>query len=350
VAILSHQLVLHYKGQRDARWGRSVNHQIGNTVLRAGGGAIAATTFAAGLLFCLWSTSDSAPANAELREDRSLSIVRAVDTRPKSALSSFGDRFVFEKTKNSRGSLQLTASFDDRFLAQIKGPDATAHPSGVPGQRIPAGTTARSAAVRTSAAPVVPKRVNETRVQLASASAIPVSLSYAAAASAPSSGALTALPPNGSKPLSDFDTSRTAIYEITSQTVYLPDGRRLEAHSGFGDQMDDPRYVSIKNTGPTPPNVYVLKLRESHFRGDRAIRLIPTDRSKMYGRDGILAHSYLLGQNGQSNGCVSFADYPAFLEAFLRGEIDRLVVVERLANPPEPRTAMDWLKDLFRRS
>ena len=136
--------------------------------------------------------------------------------------------------------------------------------------------------------------------------------------------------------------------------MYLPNGRRLEAHSGFGDQMDDVRYVNQRMTGPTPPNVYELKLREELFHGVRAIRLIPTDSSKMYGRSGILAHSYLLGPNGQSNGCVSFSDYPAFLDAFLRGEVTRLVVVQRLADPPPPQAAADWLadklKDIFRRS
>jgi hypothetical protein len=35
----------------------------------------------------------------------------------------------------------------------------------------------------------------------------------------------------------------------------------------------------------------------------------------MFGRDGLLAHPYMLGPNGQSNGCVSFSDYPAFLDA-----------------------------------
>ena len=128
----------------------------------------------------------------------------------------------------------------------------------------------------------------------------------------------------------------------------------MEAHSGLGSYMDDPRYVNMKDTGPTPPNVYELKMRESLFHGVRAIRLIPADDSKMFGRDGILAHSYLLGSNGQSNGCVSFKDYAAFLDAFERGEVNRLVVVERLGDAPSPKTAADWLsnvfKDIFRRS
>src|SRR5215472_4188958 len=59
----------------------------------------------------------------------------------------------------------------------------------------------------------------------------------------------------------------------------------------------------------------------------------PLTTAKCYGRAGILAHPYMLGANGQSNGCVSLSDYPEFLNAFLRGEVTRLVVVERLENP-----------------
>lgn len=130
--------------------------------------------------------------------------------------------------------------------------------------------------------------------------------------------------------------SRTAVYDISARTVYLPGGHRLEAHSGLGDKMDNPRYVAVKNRGPTPPNVYNLSLREQPFHGVRAIRLKPVGDGNMFGRDGMLAHSYMLGPNGQSNGCVSFDDYPAFLRAFLRGEVDRLVVVARLPNSPSP--------------
>ena len=125
---------------------------------------------------------------------------------------------------------------------------------------------------------------------------------------------------------------RTAVYDIAASTVYLPNGQKLEAHSGLYDKMDDPRYVNVRMRGPTPPNVYDLTLREEMFHGVRAIRLNPVDSSKMFGRDGMLAHTYMLGPNGQSNGCVSFKNYDKFLQAFLRGEVDRLVVVGELGN------------------
>jgi hypothetical protein len=131
---------------------------------------------------------------------------------------------------------------------------------------------------------------------------------------------------NKSQPYPELD-SRTAIYDISARTVFLPSGEKLEAHSGLGEKMDDPKYVHVRMRGATPPNVYDLTLRQQLFHGVRAIRLNPVHDHKMFGRDGILAHTYMLGPNGQSNGCVSFRDYQKFLQAFLKGEIDRLVVV-----------------------
>jgi hypothetical protein len=135
------------------------------------------------------------------------------------------------------------------------------------------------------------------------------------------------------------DDSRTAIYDIAARTVYLPNGRRLEAHSGLGGFIDDPHRVHVKDRGATPPNVYNLSMRKRLFHGVRAIRLTPADESKMFGRDGMLAHSYLHGPNGQSKGCVAFKNYPEFLNAFLKGEVTRLVVVRRLETPPAPKIA-----------
>jgi hypothetical protein len=135
--------------------------------------------------------------------------------------------------------------------------------------------------------------------------------------------------PQASPTLADTD-AHTAIYDIAAHTVYLPDGRKLEAHSGIGHRLDDPHYVDAKNRGPTPPNVYQLALRERSFHGVRALRLIPVGDGRMYGRDGILAHTYMLGSNGQSNGCVAVSNYPALLQAFMSGQVDRLVVVDHL--------------------
>ena len=245
--------------------------------------------------------------------------------------TSFGERFLFD---------QKLASFDERFA----GPDISVAeaeegasnvlnyarlPSLGPGEHaIAQPATGRSAPKLAPAASSPPASAARKRVASAEASKDSIS------------------------PV-DND-SRTAIYDIAARTVYLPNGRRLEAHSGLGSHMDDARYVNLKGQGPTPPNTYKLVMREEPFHGVRAIRLVPVGDGKMFGRDGLLAHSYMLGPNGQSNGCVSFSDYPDFLDAYLKGEVDRLVVVEHLATAPGPKTASGWLpefiKDLFRRS
>jgi hypothetical protein len=245
--------------------------------------------------------------------------------------ASFGERFLFD---------QKLASFDERFagadisVAETEDGESNvlnyAHlPSPGPGEHaIAQPATGRSTPKLAPAALSPPASAARKRVATAEASKDSISPAY--------------------------DDSRTAIYDIAARTVYLPNGRRLEAHSGLGDHMDDARYVNLKRQGPTPPNTYKLVMREEPFHGVRAIRLVPVGDGKMFGRDGLLAHSYMLGPNGQSNGCVSFSDYPAFLDAYLKGEVDRLVVVEQLATAPGPKTASGWLpefiRDLFRRS
>jgi hypothetical protein len=160
---------------------------------------------------------------------------------------------------------------------------------------------------------------------------------------APAPKAAVVPPPAVAKPVAPVEAhnkapveadSRTALYDIAGHTVYMPNGEKLEAHSGLYDDLDDPRYVHVRMRGPTPPNVYDLTLRGELFHGVRAIRLNPVDENKMFGRAGMLAHTYMLGPNGQSNGCVSFKDYRKFLTAFLNGEVDRLVVVPALGKTP----------------
>jgi hypothetical protein len=124
---------------------------------------------------------------------------------------------------------------------------------------------------------------------------------------------------------------QTAVYDIAAKTVYLPDGTRLEAHSGLGSKMDDVRYSHVRMQGVTPPHIYELKPREALFHGVPALRLTPIGgEEKIYGRDGLLAHSYMLGPSGQSNGCVSFKDYYAFLDAYKNKGIRRLAVLAKV--------------------
>lgn len=140
------------------------------------------------------------------------------------------------------------------------------------------------------------------------------------AARRPLTAPAPALPPAGDGGI--------AVYDISAQSVVLPSGERLEAHSGLGESMDDPRFVHLKMRGATPPGTYDLTEREAPFHGVRALRLAPVGGSEaIHGRVGLLAHTYLLGPSGASNGCISFKDYDRFLQAYLRGEIRRVVVV-----------------------
>jgi hypothetical protein len=69
-----------------------------------------------------------------------------------------------------------------------------------------------------------------------------------------------------------------------------------KTHSGLGELIDDPHHINEKDRGARRPE---LTLRESLFHGVQALRLNP---------------------NGDSNRCVSFKDYDAFLQAFQAGQ------------------------------
>ena len=334
-------------------------------MVRLGGWSIAAgaAALASSFVFCLWLSHDgpqpaSAASYAELSADSLSRIIKSRSNASETASppSPFGERFTFDSPA-ATGSLPTAlalASFNDRF-----GGEALASARPVRSAATPRATVARvpTPTKRPAVAQSVPKAPAKDGFQLASASSDTLTLAYAAPDPANDPvipNPLKGLAPKDGDPLANIDTTHTAIYDISARTVYLPNGRRLEAHSGLGKYMDDARYVSQRMTGPTPPNVYKLKMRESLFHGVRAIRLIPQDESKMHGRSGILAHTYMLGPNGQSNGCVSFSNYSAFLEAYLSGDVTHIVVVERLSDAPSPKTAADWisntLQDIFRRS
>ena len=135
-------------------------------------------------------------------------------------------------------------------------------------------------------------------------------------------------PMMGGSPPYDKDT---AVYDITAHTVYLPDGTKLEAHSGLGSNLDDPRSARVRMRGVTPPHIYELKPRETLFHGVPALRLTPLGgEDAIYGRDGLLAHTFMLGANGDSNGCVSFRDYSAFLDAYRNKGIRKLAVLAKV--------------------
>jgi Protein of unknown function (DUF2778) len=344
-------------------------------LLRVSGGPLAAgvAAFATGFIFHIWLTADGRPATAVPGVTAGVSgdVMAGTDAKlrarseagrgaefalrwpqqasdPATPQASFGERFAFDPPSGEPA--RALASFDDRFGNAATTSSATVRSAATAAS--PRATVARAAkAIPAPRVTAEGARKPAPKMQLASASATSLPLAYAPDEKANDLGLIDRAKGPAAKdadPFAGLDANRTAVYEITSRTVYMPNGRRLEAHSGLGSHMDDPSYVAVRMTGPTPPNVYTLRMREALFHGVRAIRLLPKDESKMNGRAGILAHSYMLGASGQSNGCVSFADYPAFLEAYERGDVTHLVVVERLADVPVAlRPTSDWLSGVF---
>jgi len=166
------------------------------------------------------------------------------------------------------------------------------------------------------------------------------SLGPTLAYAAPDTAAITPTPPKTTSIFSIFSPQpirpagyddHTAVYDISGRVLYMPDGTKIEAHSGLGEFMDDPNHVDERAKGATPPDLYDLQMRESLFHGVAAIRLIPVGGDgAVFGRQGLLAHPFMMGDNGDSNGCVSIKDYDAFLKAFQDGRVTRLAVVAKI--------------------
>jgi hypothetical protein len=68
--------------------------------------------------------------------------------------------------------------------------------------------------------------------------------------------------------------------------------KKLEAHSGLGELLEDPLHVNVRMRGATPPATYVLKPREKLFHGVRAL-LNPIGSGDAMGRAGLLVHPFL---------------------------------------------------------
>ena len=99
-----------------------------------------------------------------------------------------------------------------------------------------------------------------------------------------------------------------------------------------------------KNRGVLPPQTYALKPRKQLFHGVAALLLDPVGDGDMQGRVGMLAHTYMRGPRGDSNGCVSFKDYDKFLTAYRRGEVRVVVVNDGGATPSCVASVADLLE------
>ena len=144
----------------------------------------------------------------------------------------------------------------------------------------------------------------------------------------------------------------TAVYDIAAKKVICPtapSSRRIRPRLENGRRA----LCACADAGRAPPHIYELKPRKALFHGVPALRLTPIGgQDKIFGRDGLLAHTYMLGASGNSNGCVSFKDYYAFLNAYRNQGIRRLAVLAKVesravaANPRTPRNCFQSLPKL----
>jgi len=278
--------------------------------------------------------------------DAALVSANAAPSRP---LSSFEDRFLpeappqsmarnFSSSALSRAELQAR----EQLARQMQSQDW----SGVADDEQASQPAATSASTSTSV-PLPRARPSDTRLEAASRAATPADTSAPGdqrtllqkisdlvpgrlrlASLTTGDGLFRSGPDLGSLGYDSF----TAVYDISAQAVYLPNGMKLEAHSGLGSRMDKVDSIGERMVGATPPGTYELKPREKLFHGVRALRMTPVDSESTLGRSGLLVHSYMLGPNGDSNGCVSIRNYERFLKAYSDGEVTRLVVVPNLTD------------------
>ena len=287
--------------------------------------AIVALAVASGL--AAWMAEDLAN---RLRDPKSTDGAR---------LSSFDDRFGSGAARNgasirypSRSVTRAARSDFDAEFGHIESQLADLSPDPQAGQAPPSAEPAiplpRSRPAEANLAmkidPFPPPRPDDRTMFQKLADMVP--LRFTLASLTPNDGLFSERPNLGAL---GYD-SVTAVYDISARAVYMPNGARLEAHSGLGDLMDNPAHVNERMVGATPPNVYDLKPRERLFHGVAALRMTPVGESDTLGRSGLLVHSYMLGPNGDSNGCVSIKDYDRFLQAYRNGEVKRLVVVPSL--------------------
>lgn len=305
----------------------------GRVSLRAALAAVAIAVSAAALV--AWGCSSESPGVPSAKLTRS---VAAAQPAP----ATFASRFAFASPSPSDGpNIEAQIARAKRQLADAMQPqqqtaslevkDSAAAPK-VPLPRVrPAASQLMANIGAVSADPRPPSDpLSNVSAAIRKAFSMLQKPGMLLASAAPDGGVTG----NGQDESVSLPDKQTALYDISARVVYMPDGSKLEAHSGLGDLLDDPRYIHVHDRGATPPQVYELSMREKLFHGVEALRMKPVGDGDLHGRNGLLAHSYMLGPNGDSNGCVSFKDYPAFLKAFKDGDVKRLVVVPSLADKP----------------
>ncbi len=75
----------------------------------------------------------------------------------------------------------------------------------------------------------------------------------------------------------------TAVYDISAHTVYMPDGTKLEAHSGFGKRLDDPTRVAERISRSHSTGCLYPRIARSTFSRGTSFTTYPGRRRKSFG-------------------------------------------------------------------
>ncbi len=129
--------------------------------------------------------------------------------------------------------------------------------------------------------------------------------------------------------------NKTAIYDISAATVYLPSGEKLEAHSGIATCATIRAMLTRR----------CVALRHRALISFRCVKAYSTGSKQCVCSQPMVAirttatacwrtHTCCAGQD--SNGCVVFKDYARFLRAFKRGEVNRMIVVTSMSSSSKP--------------
>lgn len=125
------------------------------------------------------------------------------------------------------------------------------------------------------------------------------------------------------------------IYIQTTGELISPHGEIVcTGYSGNGEWKNDPAAESVKGHGPIPAGRWKIGFAFRHpTKGPCCMRLAPSPRTELFGRDGFMAHGDSIAHPGTaSDGCIiqPFSGRKRWSESPDR---DLLVVKDRAAIP-----------------
>jgi hypothetical protein len=134
------------------------------------------------------------------------------------------------------------------------------------------------------------------------------------------------------------DMGKTAVFDMRTGTITLPDGSRFAAGSGKGNDRNNVGAERHKDSGPVPEGVWnvgepapaTFEMADGSTRSSTCLRLGPAAGTDPMGRDKLLMHETHSGNPNDlhSIGCIALKkqDMAALLAARAHGEFTQVIV------------------------